>query len=440
MKRSADRWRVLVVDDEPQFGELYAHTLRREGFTAQIALSATSALKQLDQEPPDMIISDVRMPGMSGIELLQRVRARHPGLPFLLVTAYADVRGAVTSLKLGAVDYLMKPVDLDELIAAVRDNLNAPVGPTSEVPPEALRGIIAESPLMRSVVLDAWRVARSDATVLLTGPSGAGKDVLANFIHDNSLRADGPMVAVNCAALPGTLLGSELFGHVKGAFSGAVSDRNGRFREASGGTLFLDEIGDMPLELQPVLLRTIETHQVTPVGSDRPVRCNVRLVATHKSLADEVAEGTFREDLYYRLNVIAIELPALRERPEDILPLARHFLAQHSKGDKRISNAANKLLQSHPWPGNIRELANAMTRAALLSRGDIIMPEHLPPTLRAPQAAPSRTPPLQTLEAVEIETIRRALSQTEGNRTHAAEVLGISRRGLINKIKRFGLD
>jgi DNA-binding NtrC family response regulator len=438
-----DHKRVLIVDDEPQFGELYAHTLQQEGFITEVALSGESALRRIEQQLPDLVISDVRMPGISGVELLQRVRHSHPDLPFLLVTAHADIRDAVVSLKLGAIDYLKKPIDLEELLAAVRDNLGQQPAPTREIPAEALRGVIAQSPVMQAVLLDAWRIARSDATVLLTGPSGAGKDVLADFIHRNSLRARSSLVAVNCAALPGSLLGSELFGHVKGAFSGAVSDRKGRFREAHGGTLFLDEIGDMPLDLQPALLRTLEAHQVTPVGCDRPEDVNVRLIAaTNKDLLQQVQAGLFREDLYYRLNVIALELPSLQERPEDILPLARHFLARNHKGEKRLSNAAKKLIQAWPWPGNVRELANAMTRAALLSRGDIIMPEHLPPALRRDPPATARgltTGEVPTLEEVEIETIRRALRQTEGNRTHAARVLGITRRGLINKIKRFGL-
>ncbi len=442
MTTSPQQRRVLIVDDEPQFGELYAHTLQREGFITKVALSGTSALKLIEQDPPDLIISDVRMPGISGIELLQKVHQTHPDLPFLLVTAYADVHDAVQSLKQGAIDYLKKPVDLEELIVAVRDNLGEVSFSREGVPPEALKGIIAQSPLMQAVVLDAWRIARSDATVLLTGPSGAGKDVMANFIHNNSLRSTGPMVAVNCAALPGSLLGSELFGHVKGAFSGASADRKGRFREAHSGTLFLDELGDMPLDLQPVLLRTIETHQVTPVGSDRPIQCNVRLIAaTNRDLAYEVSQRSFREDLYYRLNVIALEIPSLQERPEDIIPLTRHFLAKTGK-DKRISNAASKLLQAYSWPGNIRELSNAITRAALLSRGDLIMPKHLPITLREGVSTTNHPneAPVQTLKEAEIKTIKRALAQTDGNRTHAAEILGITRRGLINKLKRFGIS
>jgi len=435
---------VLIVDDEPQFGQIYAQVLAEAGLDTRTATSAAEARALIARALPDMVISDVRMPGGSGIELLQAVRVDHPELPFLLVTAYADVRDAVLSLKLRAIDYLSKPVDLDELIAAVKDTLGLrDAGVLAEIPRHATEGIVAESHAMRATLLDAWRVARSDATVLLTGESGSGKDVVASFIHANSARAGRPFIAVNCAALPANLLASELFGHTRGAFSGAVAQRNGRFREAQTGTLFLDEIGDMPTELQPMLLRAIENREVTPVGSDRPVPVDVRLIAaTHVDLAGAVADGTFREDLFYRLNVIAIPIPPLRDRPDDILPLARHFLALAGTPDKRISSAARRLLEAWPWPGNIRELANAITRTTLLSRGDIILPEHLPPAIRThvPVEPPAEAVPIKTLEESEIEMIRRALTETDGNRTHAADLLGITRRGLIKKIKRFGLD
>lgn len=450
--------RVLIVDDEPQYGELYAHTLQKAGYVVQIATSARQALDLIKKAVPDLVISDVRMPGVSGIDLLKSVRQQHTALPFLLVTAYADVRDAVTSLKLGAIDYLSKPVDLDELLAAVGDTLghNA-TSSASEIPAEALKDIVAQSPLMRAALHDAWRVARTQVTVLLGGESGSGKEVLARFIHDNSGRAKGPFVAVNCASLPGTLLASELFGHTKGAFSGAVAARNGRFREAHNGTLFLDEIGDMPLDLQPTLLRAIETGKITPVGSDRAIDVDARIIAaTHHDLMAAVAQGRFREDLFYRLNVIAIESPPLRERTEDILAMTRAFIAKASPG-KRLSSAAAKALMLHPWPGNVRELSNAITRAALLSRGDVILPEHLPPAIRkhatdapddphalhspdSPDSPDADSATFKTLAQAEIDMVRRALEQTNGNRTHAADLLGITRRGLLKKLKRLGLD
>ncbi len=439
------RPRILVVDDEPQYGELYAHTLTRAGFEVEAVTSAHAAHAAIARARPALVISDVRMPGESGLTLLERARARDPELPFLLVTAYADVRDAVASLKLGAIDYLAKPVDLDELIAVARDLLgrDAHSAAPDELPHDALRGIVAESPAMRAALRDAWRVAPSDATVLITGESGAGKEVIAQFIHKHSGRASQPLISVNCAALPSELLLSELFGHTRGAFSGAVSARTGRFREADGATLLLDEIGDMPLEHQPALLRALETREITPVGSDRPTRIDTRIIAaTHQSLEDRISQGAFRSDLYYRLNVIAIEVPPLRERRADILPLARHMLAASGADGLRLSSAVSRALEAYPWPGNVRELANAMTRAALMARGGVVMPEHLPAPLRAaqPSAALATDDATQTLLDAEIATIRRALEETDGNRTHAATLLGITRRGLIKKLKRLELD
>ena len=443
--------RILIVDDEARFRDLYMQTLHAAGFETLEAGDAASAQALLDSESVDMVVSDVRMPGDSGLDLLKRAREARPDLPFLLVTAYADVRGAVAALKLGAVDYLTKPVDLDELVTAVRDTLGLTAGddPSMEVPAEALEGIVASSPAFRLLLRDAWRVADSDVPVLLTGESGTGKEVVSQLIHRGSPRRDGPMVAVNCAAIPANLLASELFGHERGAFTGADQRRTGRVREAHRGTLFLDEIGDMPLELQPALLRVLETGRVTPVGSDREVAVDYRLVAaTNKNLDDEVHAGRFRADLYYRLNVIALELPPLRERPEEIAELARHFLADKGGEKKRLSRAAARALAVHSWPGNIRELANAMERARLLSRTDVILPEHLPPAVRLhapPSTATGNLPALdlatvQTLQDTEKQEIRKALRETEGNRTRAAKLLGITRRGLLYKLKRYGLE
>ena len=441
--------RILVVDDEIRYRELYARVLRDAGLAVQEAGNAAEALLSLEKTTPDMIVSDVRMPGESGLDLLRRVREDKPELPFLLVTAYADVREAVDALKLGAVDYLAKPVDLDELLAAVRDTLGVGADDDAELPAGSLAGIVAESPAMRSVLRDAYRVARSDATILLTGESGSGKEVVAQFIHRHSLRRDKALIPVNCAAIAPTLLASELFGHEKGAFTGAVNKRNGYFREAHEGTLFLDEIGDMPLELQPSLLRATETGRITPVGSDKECVVDCRLIAaTNHNLEADVDSGRFRQDLFYRINVITIEIPPLRERPEDIAPLARLFLNRDSTENRRLSRAALQTLASHPWPGNVRELANAMSHVRLLSQTDVILPEHLPPAVRKSagktqaESRPAAHPDAQTktLEQHEIEAVTAALKQTGGNRTHAAELLGITRRGLIYKIKRLGLE
>lgn len=450
MKRS-----ILVVDDEVRYRELYARVLRDAGFGVREAGDGAQALELLAATIPDMVVSDVRMPGASGIDLLRRVRADHPSLPFLLVTAFADVRGAVDALKLGAVDYLAKPVDLDELLAAVRDTLGVRPDASGVIPAEAMQSIIAESPAMLAVLRDAWRVAGSDATILLTGESGSGKEVVAQFIHRHGSRRDKPMVTVNCAAVAPSLLASELFGHEKGAFTGAVAKRKGYFREAHEGTLFLDEIGDMPLELQASLLRATETGRITPVGSDKETVVDCRLIAaTNRDLETDVAAGRFRQDLYYRLNVITIDIPPLRERPEDIPALARLFLNKGPTENKRLSRAAIQALMAHPWPGNVRELANAMAHVRLLSQTDVILPEHLPPAVRksAGRAQPAAQPPAQapegkpaqagtkTLEQQEFEAVAAALKQTGGNRTHAAQLLGITRRGLIYKLKRLGLE
>jgi len=366
-------------------------------------------------------------------------------MPCLLITAYADVRDAVRALKLGAVDYLEKPIDLDELVSAVSDALHVKVAQDEdEIPPGLKEGIVAESPVMKSLLRDAYRVSQSDATVLITGESGSGKEVLADFIHRCSPRSAKPFVALNCAAIAPNILASELFGHEKGAFTGAVAKRGGIFREAEGGTLFLDEIGDMPLELQPSLLRAIETARILPVGSDKELSVDFRLIAaTNRKLEKDVEEGAFREDLYYRLNVIAFEAPPLRERPTDVLPLARHFLAQGKGAPKRFSPATTRRLQEYSWPGNTRELANAIERAVILANTEVILPEHLPPAV-SKQSAPGRSPPppppggdsVKTITEMENDAIRMALAQTGGNRTKAAELLGISRRALIYKLKR----
>ena len=444
---------VLIVDDEVSFRELYMRTLADAGMEARAAGSAGEALAAIEQAVPALVVSDVRMPGGDGIGLLREARAKHPDLPFLLVTAYADVRDAVQALKIGAVDYLEKPIDLDELVAVAQDVLGVRGAmAAAEIPPAALEGIVAESHAMMEVLRNAYRVANSDANVLVTGESGTGKEVLAGFIHENSPRRARSLVPVNCAAIPGTLLESELFGYEKGAFTGATGRRKGRFREADNGTLFLDEIGDMPLDLQPSLLRAIETGLISPLGGEGQVEVDIRLVAaTNRDLTEEVSAGRFREDLYYRLNVIALELPPLRERPEDLAALAKLFLSRDKRGRKRLSRGATKLLEAHSWPGNVRELANAMEHAALLSRTEIVLPEHLPPALRATAPAESREAaatvekadhgrsPVKSLKETEIETIKQALDETGGNRTHAAELLGITRRGLLFKIKRYGL-
>lgn len=441
---------ILIVDDETRYRSLYRQVLESAGFETVEAASAEEALDIVRTETPSIVVTDVRMPGASGIELLCSVREKHPALPFVLVTAYADVRDAVNAMKLGAVDYLSKPVDFDELVTAVRDALCIRIDNSQiSMPSGKLAGIIAQSREILAVLNDAFRVASSDVNVLIMGESGVGKEVVARFVHENSLRRNRPMVAVNCAAIPGALLASEMFGHEKGSFTGADRKRQGLFREADGGTLFLDEIGDMPLELQSAILRAIETGRIVPVGSSKEIEVDFRLLAaTNKNLAEEVKEGRFRQDLYYRLNVIALDIPALRERKEDILPLARFFLSRRCSESQRISRTAARTLLAYHWPGNVRELANAMEHARLLCQTDIIAPEHLPPPIRKTAAKATEEKDkegimenmdIKTLEESEIDSIRKALEKTGGNRTRAASLLGITRRGLIYKLKRFGL-
>ena len=433
---------VLIIDDEKIFRNLYSQALGKLDIEIITAASGEEAFEIIQNKPPNIIISDVRMTGINGIELLKKVKNIYPELPFLLVTAYSSIRDAVNSLKYGAVDYLEKPIDLDELKAAVIDTLNIKRNTASlDFPNEAIKDIITESPAMLNLLNDAYRVAKSDITVLITGESGTGKEVVSQFIHKNSDRASKPIVTLNCASIPATLLNSELFGHKKGSFTGAITDRLGKFREAQNGTFFLDEIGDMPLELQASLLRAIENQKISPVGNDKELSIDVRLIAaTNKSLEKEVANGNFREDLFYRLNVITLEIPPLSERKEDVIPLARHFLKSGEGQNKRLSANTIRVLQSYSWPGNVRELANTMKRAKILSRTELIMPEHLPPNIRntsQEHEIKNTDKNIHTMEQTEKTAIKNALERTNGNQTKAAELLGISRRTLINKIKKY---
>ncbi len=434
--------RILVVDDDHGQRSLLETFLQAKGYRTQSAASGEAALQLLAEETFAMMISDVRMPGMSGIETLRRVRQKHLALPVLLVTAFADIRSAVTAMRDGAVNYLAKPIDLDELITSVRLALN----PASEaVAPasEELRlpaGVVTQSPLMQAVFRDAAVIAPSETRILITGESGVGKEIVADIVHAWSRRSAGPMVKVNCAAIPENLLESELFGHEKGAFTGAVQRRIGRFEEAIGGTIFLDEIGELPSPLQAKLLRIINDGTFRRIGSAHDLKTDARvLAATNRDLESQIAAGKFREDLFYRLNVMEIHIPPLRERPEDILPLATQFIGQFSRQKPRFSATVAAGLTRYRWPGNVRELRNAMERAALLSRGEIVLPEHLPARIlaaTAETAAPAGEGDVQRLEQIEREAILRALRKNNYNRTETAKELAISRRALTYKLQR----
>jgi DNA-binding NtrC family response regulator len=435
--------RVLIVDDDPSQRSLLDSFLSSQGFETVPVPSGEKALEMLRLREINMMISDVRMPGISGLETLRLARQEHKLLPVLLVTAYADIRDAVGAMRDGAVNYLAKPIDLDELLASVREA----TGLSKKTPLKFSQNItlpkhvVAGSPLMQSVFRDASLIAPSESRIIITGESGVGKEVLADVIHAWSPRAAGPLVKINCAAIPENLLESELFGHERGAFTGASAQRIGRFEQANGGTIFLDEVGEMSPQLQAKLLRVTQDGTFQRVGSNNEIQTNARiLAATHRDLEIEVKGGRFREDLYYRLNVVELAIPPLRQRLEDILPLANLFLAEFSQGRARLSISTSECLERYAWPGNVRELRNAMERAALLSRGELILPEHLPARVRAGVPEPS-VPEVSAggadLEAIERQAIFQALRQHGFNRTETAKALGISRRTLIYKLQHF---
>lgn len=431
---------ILIVDDDPGQRSLLNSFLKSQGFRTTVASSGEEALGILKTHPVALMISDVRMPGISGLETMRRARQEHAALPILLVTAYADIREAVSAMRDGALNYLSKPIDLDELLASVQKAVGIKqegplrLGDERQLP----SSVVAHSPLMQSLFREASLIADSDSRILITGESGVGKEVLADLVHQWSPRSAGPLVKVNCAAIPENLLESELFGHERGAFTGASSHRVGRFEAASGGTIFLDEVAEMAPALQAKLLRVTQDGQFQRVGSNVDVRTNVRvLAATNRNLEDEVKKGRFREDLFYRLNVVELNIPPLRERREDILPLASHFLEQFTQGRARLSPSVVECLEHYSWPGNVRELRNAMERAALLSGGELILLEHLPARVREKPAGgmiPETAVPNARLQDLEQQAILEALHKFHYNRTETAKALGISRRSLIYKL------
>jgi DNA-binding NtrC family response regulator len=443
-----DSPRILIVDDDAGQRSLLHSFLRSQGFDTVPVESGERALEVLRGGGVDMMISDVRMPGITGLETLRLARKEQITLPVLLVTAYADIRDAVGAMRDGAVNYLTKPIDLDELLQSVRQATGlAKAGPLRfSAEKQLAEHIVAVSPLMQAVFRDASLVADSESRVLITGESGVGKEVVADVLHAWSPRARGPLVKVNCAAIPENLLESELFGHERGAFTGATNQRIGRFEEANGGTIFLDEIAELSPQLQAKLLRVTQNGRFHRLGSNQEMQTDARiLAATNRNLDEEVKARRFREDLFYRLNVIELNVPPLRERPEDILPLASRFLAEFARGRARLSTAAADHLARYAWPGNVRELRNAMERAVLLSRGELILPEHLPARVRAAVAAIAAGPlPVageaadpQRLEEVERQAILLALRKHDFNRTETAKALGISRRALTYKLQHF---
>ncbi|HUK65973.1 MAG TPA: sigma-54 dependent transcriptional regulator [Anaeromyxobacteraceae bacterium] len=453
----SDAVRILVVDDEEIVRESLTGWLRQDGYLVGSAADGRAALESLRAESWAIVLLDLKMPGPDGLQVLEEGRRLRPEASFVLMTAYATVDTAVAAMKLGAYDYLVKPFDPEELSALVR-RIAAQQALLEEN--ESLRRalkreygfheLVSKNATMQRVFDLARVAARSASTILILGESGSGKEVLARAIHAESPRAGEAFVAISCAALTETLLESELFGHEKGAFTGAVARRKGKFELAQGGTLFLDEIGDISPKLQLDLLRVLEERRFQRVGGSETIEADARVVAaTHRDLKKAVAEGRFREDLFYRLNVIPVTLPPLRERREDIPLLVQHFLGRLTKDLKRpldgVSPQAMAALVAHPWPGNVRELRNVLERGAVVATSSLIeladlgLPAPEPARGASPSgASPSQEEPL-SLEEVEKRHVADVLSWAQGNVTHAARILGIDRMTLYNKMKRYGL-
>ena len=459
---------VWVVDDDRSIRWVLEKTLSREGIPFKSFASASEAIAQLEQgvEPPQVLMSDIRMPGQSGLDLLQEVKSRFPTLPVIIMTAYSDLESAVAAFQGGAFEYLPKPFDVDQAVELVRRAIDESMHQSGAVEEEGLAPeILGQAPAMQEVFRAIGRLALSHATVLITGESGSGKELVARALHRHSLRADQPFIAINTAAIPRDLLESELFGHERGAFTGAQAQRRGRFEQAEGGTLFLDEIGDMPAELQTRLLRVLSDGSFYRVGGHAPVKTNVRVVAaTHQNLEARVREGLFREDLFHRLNVIRIRLPALRERREDIPLLIRHFLQKSARElgveSKRLSESALKYLGGLDFQGNVRQLENLCHWLTVMAPGQQVEVADLPSDLRdaTPSAAASDWEggldgEVDRLLAAGIDDvygrlsqiferilISRALARTGGRRIEAAQALGIGRNTITRKIAELGID
>ncbi|MGE8402838.1 MAG: sigma-54-dependent transcriptional regulator [Delftia tsuruhatensis] len=441
--------RILIVDDDTAFRESLAEMLGDLGHGVSQAPTVAAGLQILQAGSVDAAIVDLRMPGEDGLAFLRKARGLSRA-PCIMLTAYASGGNTIEAMRLGAFDHLTKPIARTALVEALDRALQG-AGPAQDSgdgqagqPQMHDDGeLVSGSEAMRQVFKRIGLAADSDATVLVLGETGTGKELVARALHRNSARAERPFVAVNCAAIPADLMESELFGHVKGAFTGAASDRAGRFREAQGGTLFLDEVGDMPLPTQAKILRALQEREITPVGASRALPVNVRIIAaTHRDLPDAVRQGRFREDLWYRLQVVPVHLPPLRERLGDVLLLAEHFLRQGGGASpKHLGSDAARLLLAHDWPGNVRELRNAMERAALLCPGPVIGPEHigLQPAAANGPAIDWNGPLAPAVAQLEREMVTRALAAATGNRAEAARRLGLSRQQLYRKLAEFGL-
>jgi two-component system nitrogen regulation response regulator GlnG len=457
---------VWIIDDDRSIRWVFEKALTREGIPFRTFALAQEALSALDDEAPQVLVSDIRMPGTSGLDLLASVKQKHPALPVIIMTAYSDLESAVAAFQGGAFEYLPKPFDVDQAVELIRRALDESMREESReeavpVSPE----ILGQAPSMQEVFRAIGRLSQSNATVLITGESGSGKELVARALHRHSPRAAKPFVAINTAAMPKDLLESELFGHERGAFTGAQAMRRGRFEQAEGGTLFLDEIGDMAADLQTRLLRVLSDGHFYRVGGHQPLKANVRVIAaTHQDLDSRVREGTFREDLYHRLNVIRLRLPSLRERREDIPLLARHFLQKSARDlgveAKRLSEAAMSYLAAQDFPGNVRQLENVCHWLTVMAPAQSVEVADLPPELRG-EAAKSADADWTAALAREVEKslmrgesgimdaltreferilISRALAHTGGRRIEAANLLGIGRNTITRKIAELGIE
>jgi len=443
MAPEAEKERILVVDDAPDALELIERNLTASGYQVFTAPGAVEAIRLLDSMPVDLVITDLKMPKVSGLDLVQHVRENFKDTEVMMITGYPTIQGAVTAVKAGSQEYLTKPFTDEELLSAVRNVLdilqarrNAQSAPAP--PPTSLAGLIGESKAMRDVFQVIGKAASTRATVLISGESGTGKELAARAIHYNSSRASAPFVPVNCGSIPENLLESELFGHVKGAFTGASEARAGFFQTADGGTIFLDEVSDTSLAMQAKLLRVLQDGDIYMVGSSRPREVDVRvLAATNKDLRTLVKNRVFREDLFYRLHVLTISMPPLREREDDVLLIASHFATKFAeelgRPVPRFSDDVLQVLRNYHWPGNVRELENLIQRLVVMTEADVIEIPDLPSTMRFSLGREAGLD--RTLAEVEAEHIRNVLASVGGNKTRAAEILGIDRKTLREKLK-----
>lgn len=447
---------VLIIDDEDAQRDILTGYLKKKGFTIYSASSGNEGIRAVQNNMIDIVLSDFKMPDKTGIEVLEEVKKINPEISFVILTAYGTVENAVKAMRLGAFDYIAKPVDLDELDLMLgkiieNKNLHSEIDLLKSQLQEKFKieSFISQSPKMEEALSLASRAADSKATILITGESGTGKEVLAKSIHYLSSRKNKPFIAVNIPALPETLLESELFGHEKGAFTGAEKAKKGRFELADKGTIFLDEIGDIPTNLQVKLLRVLQEHQIEKLGSTEIIDIDVRIIAaTHQNLEAKIKDGTFRDDLYYRLNIVSIHIPPLRERKEDIIPLTEYFADKYSKENNKpkleLSKEAIDLMMKYSFPGNVRELENIIERAVVLSRSNLITANDLPNVVRGYTAEKDsmelgKGSLIEQVEALEKKLIYDALREADGNQSSAGRMLGITERNLRYKMQKYGI-